>query len=278
MPSVKELYKKLSDVKIDANSVNLNTDTLESLLSTTQTDVALIKADMANGVSVNGDVNANIIPSQVSDGIQNYTDNIGQIPVFANLDPYQIGQGIERYIEDYGNNIPVNEANSATINSSVSSISSAIGAQTDSVATTDTNNWTVIAFIKRGMQNWTSLLGRIPALVSGRIPVDGSGVTQPVSGTVTVNDAQGTTVTKSSFTSTTASTSLVASSANRRMLTVFNEGAGTLYVSAGSTCTTTAYQVRLSSGDYWECPSSQASLAHTAVFASTGSARVTEIV
>jgi hypothetical protein len=50
MPSVKELYQKLSDVKIDANSVNLNTDTLESLLSTTQADVALIKTDLANGV------------------------------------------------------------------------------------------------------------------------------------------------------------------------------------------------------------------------------------
>jgi hypothetical protein len=50
MPSLKELYKKLSDVKIDANSVNLNTDTLESLLSTTQADVALIKTDLANGV------------------------------------------------------------------------------------------------------------------------------------------------------------------------------------------------------------------------------------
>lgn len=50
MPSVKELYKKLSDVKIDANSINLNTDTLESLVSTTQADVALIKSDIANGV------------------------------------------------------------------------------------------------------------------------------------------------------------------------------------------------------------------------------------
>ncbi|NBR65562.1 MAG: hypothetical protein EBT65_06460 [Actinobacteria bacterium] len=50
MPSVKELYKKLSDIKIDANSVNLNTDGLESLLATTQADIALIKADIANGV------------------------------------------------------------------------------------------------------------------------------------------------------------------------------------------------------------------------------------
>jgi len=110
------------------------------------------------------------------------------------------------------------------------------------------------------------------------VKVDGSAVTQPVSGTVTINNSQGATVTQSTFTSTTASTSLVAASANRKILTVFNEGAGMLYVSAGSACTTTAYQVRLSAGDYWECPSNQTSLAHTAVFATSGNARVTEVV
>lgn len=56
MPSVKEIYSKISDVTIDADSINLNTDTVESLLSTVQTDIALIKADMANGVLVNGTV------------------------------------------------------------------------------------------------------------------------------------------------------------------------------------------------------------------------------
>jgi len=50
MPSIKELYEKLQDVKIDADSINVNTDGLESLLATTQADIALIKADIANGV------------------------------------------------------------------------------------------------------------------------------------------------------------------------------------------------------------------------------------
>jgi hypothetical protein len=36
-----------------------------------------------------------------------------------------------------------------------------------------------------------SVDGKTPALVSGRVPVDGSGVTQPVSGTVTVSDGGG---------------------------------------------------------------------------------------
>ena len=50
MPSLKEVYKRLNDVKIDADTINVNTDGLESLLATTQADIALIKADMANGV------------------------------------------------------------------------------------------------------------------------------------------------------------------------------------------------------------------------------------
>jgi hypothetical protein len=58
---------------------------------------------------------------------------------------------------------------------------------------------------------------------------------------------------------------------------VFNEGAGNLHISPNATCTTISYQVRLSSGDYWECPQGQLSLAHTAVFATAGTARITEV-
>ena len=109
---------------------------------------------------------------------------------------------------------------------------------------------------------------KLPALVSGKIPVDGTVNTYPL---------QGTTVTNSNFTSTTASSSLVSAVEGREVLTVFNEGAGLLYISAGATCTTTSYQVRLSAGDYWECPAGQLSLAHTAVFATAGTARVTQV-
>jgi len=213
-----------------------------------------------------------------------------------------------------------------------------LGAKADAVATTDTGTFSVIALIKRGLQNWTSLLSKIPTLVSGRIPVDGSGVTQPVSGTATpslpsgniysgdpypagtkiipvggwtdeqdgahwqaltltesghlytytllapstnlvgsVSPAQGTTVTNTNFTSITPSTSLVSAVAGRRVLSVFNEGTGVLYISGGGTCTTTSYQVRLGVGEYWEAPAGQLSLAHSAVFATAGTARVTQV-
>ena len=101
----------------------------------------------------------------------------------------------------------------------------------------------------------------------------------PISGTVTANTfaLQGTAVTTSNFTSTTASTVLANYNATREVLTIFSEGPGTLFVSAGATCTTVQYQVRLSSGDYYEAPSHQSTITHSAVFATAGTARVTEI-
>ena len=101
----------------------------------------------------------------------------------------------------------------------------------------------------------------------------------PISGTVTANTfaVQGTAVTTSNFTSTTASTVLAGFNATREVLTIFNEGAGNLHVCAGATCTTIAYQVRLSAGDYYEVPNHQTTITHSAVFAAAGTARVTEV-
>jgi hypothetical protein len=101
----------------------------------------------------------------------------------------------------------------------------------------------------------------------------------PISGTVTANTfaLQGTAVTTSNFTSTTASTVLASYNATREVLTIFNEGAGNLHICAGATCTTIAYQVRLSAGDYYEVPNHQTTITHSAVFATAGTARVTEV-
>jgi hypothetical protein len=100
-----------------------------------------------------------------------------------------------------------------------------------------------------------------------------------ISGTVTANTfaLQGTAVTTSDFTSTTASTVLANYNATREVLTIFNEGAGNLHICAGATCTTLAYQVRLSAGDYYEVPNHQTTITHSAVFATAGTARVTQV-
>ncbi len=68
-----------------------------------------------------------------------------------------------------------------------------LGATTDTAAPADgTGNYTLLAAAKRALlnmaavlSNWTTLLARVPALVSGRVPVDGSGVTQPTAPNVT---------------------------------------------------------------------------------------------
>ena len=105
------------------------------------------------------------------------------------------------------------------------------------------------------------------------------GTLPAISGTVTANTfaLQGTAVTTSNFTSTTASTVLANYNATREVLTIFNEGAGNLHIAPGATCTTIAYQVRLSAGDYYEVPNHQTTITHSAVFATAGTARVTEV-
>ena len=39
MPSVKEIYKKIDDVRLEADTVNVNVDGLEALASTQQADI-----------------------------------------------------------------------------------------------------------------------------------------------------------------------------------------------------------------------------------------------
>jgi hypothetical protein len=122
----------------------------------------------------------------------------------------------------------------------------------------------------------TSQIGSVTASISNSVTIASL---PAISGTVTANTfaLQGTAVTTSDFTSTTASTVLANFNATREVLTIFNEGAGNLHICAGATCTTIAYQVRLSAGDYYEVPNHQTTITHSAVFATAGTARVTEV-
>lgn len=55
----------------------------------------------------------------------------------------------------------------------LTSLDANLGAKTDTAATTDTGTWSVIALIKRSLQNWTTLLARVPSAVTpGLLPVD----------------------------------------------------------------------------------------------------------
>ena len=61
---------------------------------------------------------------------------------------------------DPGTGAPFKAADDAT----VVDVRTAIGAQADAAATTDTGAFSLVAFIKRALQNWTTLLARTPVL------------------------------------------------------------------------------------------------------------------
>jgi len=90
----------------------------------------------------------------------------------------------------------------------------------------------------------------------------------------------GSSVTFSNFTSTTSS-AFAGVDSNRKVLTIFNEGSGFLYIKpaaySGDVVSTTNYQIRMSPGDYWEVPNAQLGLQHLGIFNSAGTARITSI-
>jgi hypothetical protein len=93
-----------------------------------------------------------------------------------------------------------------------------------------------------------------------------------ISGTVTANIAiSSTAITSGSFTSLTSAT-LVPANTARKMATVYNLGAGQLFVNAGATATTLGggFMVALSSGDFYECDYTTTTL--SAIFATAGTA------
>ena len=125
----------------------------------------------------------------------------------------------------------------------------------------------------------------------GAIPVRGSvAMDVPISGTVTVGNSvtiaslpaisgtvtanltiSSTVITSGSFSSLTSAT-LVPANPARKMATVYNLGAGQLFVNAGATATTLGggFMVALSSGDFYECNYTTTTL--SAIFATAGTA------
>lgn len=85
--------------------------------------------------------------------------------------------------------IPVTQSGTWTVGATISNFPAT------QAVTQSTSPWVVSlpsgastsALQTSGNASLTSIDGKTPALVSGRVPVDGSGVTQPVSGTVTAN-------------------------------------------------------------------------------------------
>jgi len=136
-------------------------------------------------------------------------------------------------------------ANQVTGNTSLASIDTNQGAKADTVATTDTGTFSVVALIKRGLQSLTSILAKLPTLVSGRIPVDGSGVTQPVTASGTPGAW-----TNRSGTITVGNTAQVASAAlaGRKYFLFANNSTGDLWIDGGATAVVGQPSIRVLPG------------------------------
>ncbi len=118
---------------------------------------------------------------------------------------------------------------------------------------------------------------KTPQLVGGRVPVDGSAVTQPISaaslplpsgaatqatlvdiltalGATLVFKQAASTATLSNVTTSTTNTTLLAFNSNRKGATVFNDSAAILYVKFGATASATSYTVKVPPLGYYEVP------------------------
>ena len=246
---------------------------------TTNTDFSIVGEGIAQGINAYGTI-------PIAADWQNASQGIGYLSVIATcvtstnrIGVVTIGGGtvtIGAGISQIGS---VTASISGTVPISISSVT--IG-NSVTIASLPAISGTVTANVDAG--SLTTALNDFTDSYNTAFPVGidmtgfGNG-TVPISGTVTANTfaLQGTAVTTSNFTSTTASTVLANYNATREVLTIFNEGAGNLHICAGATCTTIAYQVRLSAGDYYEVPNHQTTITHSAVFATAGTARVTEV-
>jgi len=145
-----------------------------------------------------------------------------------------------------------------------------------------------IGVVTASLSAGTAQIGSVTASISGTVPVSISSVTVGNSvtigslpalvagtaqiGSVTASLAiSSTAITSGSFTSLTSAT-LVPGNVARKMATVYNLGAGQLFVNAGSSATTLGggFMVALSSGDYFECDFTTTTL--SALFATAGTA------
>lgn len=68
------------------------------------------------------------------------------------------------------------EATQLLVKAGVDAINADLGAPADAAAASDTGTFSITALIKRGLQNWTTLLARVPAVaLSGRMRTEDLG-------------------------------------------------------------------------------------------------------
>jgi hypothetical protein len=200
------------------------------------TDV-VINAEIDNEVEIKND-DGNPIPVSDAGGSltvdsPELTSIDGKVPANLTVTSTRLlvdGSGVTQPISATALPLPTGAATAArqdTGNTSLGNIDVDLGAPADAAATTDTGTFGLIALVKRGLQNWTTLLGRVPAnltVTATRLLVDGSGVVQPTGVPVR-------TPTTTSITSGASSVTILAANANRKGISIANDSTSALRLS-----------------------------------------------
>jgi hypothetical protein len=254
-----------------------NSVTIASLpsLAAGTAQIGSVTASVTNPVTVGAIVGP--IGGSVFKGGSGSTDAIRALPYFSQ-------NGSANYNELSTNN-PLPIAGTITIGS----LPAISGTVTANVTILDTNSGSNVVFSEDGgiFPDYGLQVGFVdnlnyrlagsshPFPISGTVTV-GNSVTiaslPAISGTVTANLSISSTVITSGSFSSLSSATLVPENPARKMATVFNLGAGQLFINAGVTATTLGggFMVALSSGDFYECDYTTTTL--SAIFATAGTA------
>lgn len=109
-----------------------------------------------------------------SGGLTNAELRATPIPVAATALPLPAGASTEANQTTTNTSLSSIDAKVTTTNTSLASIDTDIGSTADAAAASDTGSFSIISLIKRGLTNWSTLLGRIPAPIDGQMPVIGN--------------------------------------------------------------------------------------------------------
>lgn len=120
-------------------------------------------------------------------------------------------------------------------------------------------------------------------LVSGKqcqifklsLGVDGNG--DPVEGSIPVRFSSPSSSAVTSVASSASNVTLLASNANRRGATIFNDSSAILYVKLGATASTSSFTAKLIQDAYYEVPFGYTGIIDGIWASATGNARITEI-
>jgi len=264
--------------------------------ASTQPISGTVTANLANVVTTDSFWGTQAIKVTGGDG---YGINITGVDSNSTPTIIQEGGGIPVYPRDNSSlNAPFPISGTVTIGAGtaqIGSVTASLSAGTAEIGTVKpaktqsgvasflaVDNATSKLFTSTELTAGTAQIGSVTASISGTVPVSISSVTignsvtigslPAISGTVTANIAiSSSAITSGSFSSLTSAT-LVPANTARKMATVYNLGAGQLFVNAGATATTLGggFMVALSSGDYFECGFTTTTL--SAIFATAGTA------